>query len=247
MEMAQTWENPPAHLSLGEQEVHVWRVPLEASAAALASLQALLTADEIAKVRRFLFERDRTRALVAQALLRILAARYLQTSPSLLRFTTNAYGKPALASPDLPLQFNLSHSAHLVLYAFAWRRRLGIDVEYMRSTLNYDELSEYCFSPFERESLSGLAQDKKRVAFYNCWTRKEAYIKARGLGLSLPLDLFDVSLLPGEAAALLGSREDPAEVQRWSMRQLAPGAGYAGALVVEGTDWQLRCWQWQGR
>jgi 4'-phosphopantetheinyl transferase len=247
MDTTQTWEIPPAHLSLGEQEVHVWRVPVDASAADLASLQAVLTAEEVAKARRFVFERDRTRSLVTHALLRILVGRYLQTSPSLLRFTANTYGKPALASPDLPLQFNLSHSANLVLYAFAWRRHLGVDVEYMRSNIDYDELAEYCFSPFEQQALSGLSRDEKHVAFYNCWTRKEAYIKARGMGLSLPLNLFDVSLLPGEAAALLRSREDPAEVQRWSMRQLAPGAGYAGALVVEGTDWQLRCWQWQER
>jgi 4'-phosphopantetheinyl transferase len=247
MDTIQTWELPPAHLSLGEQEVHVWCITVDAATSAFASGQAVLTADEVAKVQRFVFERDRTRALITRALLRILAGRYLQTSPTLLRFTANPYGKPALASPGLPLQFNLSHSANLVLYAFAWQRSLGIDVEYMRTTIDDDELAEYCFSSFERETLSGLSQDEKHVAFYNCWTRKEAYIKARGLGLSLPLNLFDVSLLPGEAAALLRSREDPVEVQRWSMQQLAPGAGYAGALVVEGTDWQLRCWRWQGR
>lgn len=243
----ENWDTPPAHLSLGEDEVHAWRVSVDASAGDLPSLQAVLSAEEIAKARRFVFERDRTRSLVTHSVLRILCGRYVQTSPSLLHFTLNKYGKPALASPDLPLQFNLSHSANLVLYAFAWRRHLGVDVEYMRSNINYEELAGFCFSPCEKETLQGLSQEKKHQAFYNCWTRKEAYIKARGMGLSLPLDLFDVSLLPGEEAALLGSREDPGEVQRWSMCQLEPGADYAGALAVEGTDWKLRCWQWQGR
>ncbi len=245
MDTIPNWEIPPAHLSLGEHEVHVWRVSVDASAADLASLQAVLSAEEVARAQRFVFERDRTCSIVAHAILRILCGRYLQTSPSLLRFSLNEYGKPALASPGLSLQFNLSHSANLILYAFVWQRQLGVDVEYMRSNIDYDDLARYCFSPFEQETLNGLSQDEKHQAFYNCWTRKEAYIKARGMGLSLPLDLFDVSLLPGEAAALLQSREDPNEVQRWSMRRLAPGAGYAGALAVEGTDWELRCWQWQ--
>lgn len=239
------WDIPPANLSLGEHEVHVWRVPVDTSAADLASLQAVLSAEELAKAQRFVFERDRTCSIVAHSILRILAGRYVQTSPSLLRFTLNKYGKPALESPGLPLQFNLSHSANLVLCAFAWRRNLGVDVEYMRANIDYDELARYCFSPFEQEILGGLSSDAKHQAFYNCWTRKEAYIKARGMGLSLPLDIFDVSLLPGDEAALLHSREDPGEVQRWLMRRLLPGDGYAGALAVEGTDWELRCWQWQ--
>ncbi len=246
MNTLQDWDAPSAHVPLGEDEVHVWRVCIDAAAADLVSLQTVLTGDEIARARRFVFERDRTRSLVTHAILRLLCGRYLQTSPSLLRFTSNRYGKPALALPDLPLQFNLSHSANLVLYAFAWRRHLGVDVEYMRSNIDYEELARFCFSPLEQEALDSLSQDTKHQAFYNCWTRKEAYIKARGMGLSLPLDLFDVSLIPGEEAALLWSREDPDEVQRWSMRRLTPGADYAGALVVEGTGWELRCWQWQG-
>ena len=89
-----------------------------------------------------------------------------------------------------------------------------------------------------------LPVEEKRQAFFQCWARKEAYIKAKGMGLSLPLDLFDVSLSPNEPAALLQSRENPREAARWSMRKLAPGTGYAGALAVEGNDWQLHCWQW---
>lgn len=246
--MIQPWQAPPEDLRLGEQEVHVWRVSLDVPAGVLASLQEVLAADEIARVQRFVFERDRVCSCVAHALLRILLGRYARVAPTQVHFTANEYGKPALARPELvpALHFNISHSANLVLYAFAWQRHLGVDVEYMRADIDYEGLAEYCFSPLEQETLKGLAPARKHEAFYNCWTRKEAYIKARGMGLSLPLALFDVSLLPGEAAALLQSREDPQEVQRWSMRNLVPGAGYAGALAVEGADWQMRCWQWQG-
>lgn len=246
--MTQHWEACPQGLSLGEQDVHVWRVSLDVPESALASLQEVLAPEELAKAQRFVFERDRTCSLVARAVLRILAGRYTQTPPSQLRFTLNEYGKPALAWPGLqtPLQFNLSHSARLVLCAFAWQRHLGVDVEYMRTGIDYEGLAGYCFSPVEQETLKGLAPGQVHEAFYNCWTRKEAYIKARGMGLSLPLTLFDVSLLPGSEAALLQSREDPGEVQRWSMCRLFPGTDYAGALAVEGTGWQLRCWRWQG-
>jgi len=246
--MTHDWATPPAGLSLGEQEVHVWRITLDVPAGALATLQEVLAADEIARAQRFIFERDRVCSLVAHSILRILAGRYTKTDPSALRFAPNDYGKPALAWPDLQpaLQLNISHSANLVLCAFAWQRHLGVDVEYMRTGIEYEGLAEYCFSPFEQETLKGLPAEQKHQAFYNCWTRKEAYIKARGMGLSLPLALFDVSLLPGSSAVLLQSREDPHEVGRWSMRNLAPGTDYVGALAVEGTGWQLRCWQWQG-
>jgi len=105
-------------------------------------------------------------------------------------------------------------------------------------------MNGHSFSPFEQASLYPLPPGQKHQAFYNCWTRKEAYIKARGMGLSLPLNLFDVSLLPDKLAALLYSREDPQEVARWSMQTLVPRPGYAGALAVKGRGWLVQCWQW---
>src|SRR5205823_1032898 len=158
----------------------------------------------------------------------------------------NAYGKPALSSPEseLGLNFNLSHSHHIALYAFTYSRNLGIDVEYMRSNVEYEQLAQHFFSPYENAILHAVPTDLKREAFFNCWTRKEAYIKARGEGLSIPLDVFDVSLRPGEPAALLDSREEAQEVARWSLYELAPGPDYAGAVAVEGHGLHLRCWQW---
>lgn len=243
-----SWHLPTGQVELAAQDVHVWRAHLDLPLPLLPPYQELLSTEEQAKAQRFYFERDRSRWIVAHGLLRILLGHYAHSDPRQLHFQTNAYGKPALVSPaqPSPLQFNLSHSADLGLYAFSWHRHLGVDVEYMRADIDYDELAQHCFSPYERAALHHLPPGQKRQAFYNCWSRKEAYIKARGMGLSLPLDLFDVSLLPGEPATLLESREHPAEVQRWSMQELLPGPGYAGALIVEGRAWHLHCWQWSG-
>ena len=178
----------------------------------------------------------------------MLLSQYLHTDSQDVHFRVNAYGKPALAFPSqrYPLQFNLSHYANVALFAFSLQRQLGVDVEYMRADIPYDQLAQYSFSTYEQTVLRRLPTEQKHQAFYNCWTRKEAYIKARGMGLSLPLDLFDVSLSPGEPAALLHSREGSQEVLRWSMQELIPEPDYAGALAVEGRDWQLYCWHWSG-
>ena len=144
-----------------------------------------------------------------------------------------------------PLQFNLSHSHNLALYAFTYTRQLGIDIEYKRPNIEYDALARVSFSPNAQATLHTIPNHLKHDAFYNCWTRKEAYIKARGKGISIPLDQFDVSLLPGEPAALLHSREDPQAATRWTLHELPPIPNYATALATEGHDWTLTCWQWQ--
>jgi 4'-phosphopantetheinyl transferase len=240
------WNTPPIHLELTIDDVHIWQAHLEIPVSLVSQFQQVLVPEERARAQRFYSEKDRHRWIVARGLLRILLSRYTDTDPLLIRFSTNAYGKPFLAFPDtpVPLQFNLSHSRDLVVYAFALQRHLGVDVEYMRPDLAYDEIATHSFSTYEQTVLRSLLPTQKQEAFYNCWTRKEAYIKARGMGLSLPLNVFDVSLLPGEQAALLQSRENAQEVQRWSMQALEPAAGYAGALAVEGTDWRMHCWQW---
>ncbi len=115
----------------------------------------------------------------------------------------------------------------------------------MRANIEHTELATHYFSAQECASLRALPLEQQEEAFFLCWSRKEAYIKARGMGLSLGLDQFDVSLTPGEPARLLGSREEPRIAECWSLRALWPGSGYAGAVVAERTDWQLRCWQWR--
>ncbi len=242
------WQDPPQRITLAQDEVHVWRVSLEQQPALIHHLRSLLSAAEIAKADRFYFERDRLRYTVAHSALRMLLARYLNmelAAAKHLQFVHNEYGKPALADPALSskLDFNLSHSRDLALIAFTCARQVGVDVEYMRADLSHEELAERFFSPQENALLQALPLSIKQAAFYHCWTCKEAYIKARGLGLSLPLDSFDVSVHPEEPAKLLASREDGHEGMQWAMYTLRPAAGYAGALVVEGGIDRLRCWQ----
>lgn len=240
------WKNAPEEIELATNEVHVWRIHLATPPDALQRARQILTEEERTKAQRFYFEKDRHHWSIARGTLRILLGKYLQTAPQAIRLRTNDYGKPYLAypQPEVPFYFNISHSQDLALCAFTRGREIGVDVEYKRENINYDELARYSFSPYEQAKLLPLPATQKYHAFFQCWTRKEAYIKARGMGLSLPLGLFDVSFLPDEPPALLDSREDPQEVERWTMRNLIPGPGYAGALIVEGTDWHLQNWQW---
>ena len=243
----QSWSARPQHVTLSENEVHAWKTPLTASEGEYIALQQVLSPDERERAQRFYFEKDRRRWTIAHGVLRILLARYLNTDTHELKFVTNEYGKPALAPPlsGTGLQFNLSHSAELALYAFTYQRQIGIDVEYMRLDIEWEPLARSHFSPSEYVSLKALPSALQAEAFFLCWSRKESYIKAKGRGLSIPLDQFDVSLVPGEPAALLDSREEVQVTAHWSLHNLEPGNGYAGALTVEGFDWDLRCWQWR--
>jgi 4'-phosphopantetheinyl transferase len=248
MHNTEEWKIPPEPVILSKDEVHVWRVSSLQPFPAIQYLRSLLSGDEVARADRFYFEKDRHRFIVTHGLLRILLARYLNTpfiDAGQLRFCYNEYGKPLLdlGTQDHTLNFNLSHSHELVLFAFTDMRQVGVDIEYMRPGLDNESLAEHYFSPLENEMLQALPTSVRMEAFYQCWARKEAYIKARGKGLSIPLDVFDVSLRPSEPAMLLNSREDPRETERWRLCALHPDPNYAGALAVEGDDWHLCCWQ----
>ena len=241
----QQWNIPPSTFHLSPDEIHVWQTPLVVPEPIHQQLTQNLSAKDQTRAASFYFDKDRTRWIVGRAVLRILLARYLNTDPHSLNFDTNPYGKPFLTYPSLPipLQFNLSHSGDLALYAFTYTRHIGIDIEYKRPGIEYDALARVSFSPNERATLRSLPDLLKHDAFYNCWSRKEAYIKARGKGIYLPLDQFDVSLIPGEPAALLASREDPEAPTHWTLHDFPPIPDYSSALAVEGRDWKLSCWQ----
>ncbi len=240
------WSSPPKKLILGHDEVHVWRVALNIKESRIQSLRRTLTADERARAERFHFQKDRDQFTVARGALRVILGRYLDVEPSRLRFSYSPYGKPSLSreSGAGDLSFNLSHAGEMALYAVTRGREIGIDVERIRTDFASEQIAERFFSPREVAVLRALSGKMQPQAFFNCWTRKEAYIKARGEGLSLPLDQFDVSLVPGQMAALLSTSGDPQEAFRWSLREVAPAAGYVAAFAVEGDDWQLKCWQW---
>ncbi len=167
-------------------------------------------------------------------------------APDHLRFYYGPQGKPKLDKETAgeALRFNVTHTQGLALYAVANGREVGIDVERIRPELVDGDFAERFFSPREVAALRMLPVGLRPEAFFNCWTRKEAYAKARGDGLSLPLKQFDVSLAPREPAALLSTKGDPLEAARWSLSALHPGPGYVAALAVEGHDWRLECRQW---
>ena len=242
------WNPAPQNLRLGDDEVHVWRASLNQPAAALAVFKQILSADELERAARFHFQTDRDHFVVARAVLRLILSSYLGIAPEQLRFDFNAYGKPALAGAtagSAALRFNLSHSRDLVIYGVARNRELGLDLEYVRDDFDTAQIAGQFFSLREVEALGALPRGLQAEGFFRCWTRKEAYIKARGQGLSLPLTEFDVSLAPGEPAKLL-SASDPGEVSRWSLSEIAAAPGYMAAIAVEGSGWQLNCFQWPG-
>jgi len=240
------WADSPRKPYLTFNDVHLWRAFLDHSYD--SELEDLLAADEIKRAGQFHFHKDRIHFITARGLLRIILGRYLDVPPDKLRFCYNAYGKPALA-PEFSargLRFNISHSHDLVLYAVTAGREVGVDIEHIKAYAADDPLAGQFFSPRELVELRALPQGTQQQAFFNCWTRKEAYIKAVGKGLSIDLDDFDVSFRPGEPAALLRVSGDAQEAARWALREITPAAGYVGALAVEGHDWRLQCWQWQG-
>jgi 4'-phosphopantetheinyl transferase len=233
-------------LVLGDDEIHVWRATLDQTPSQIQGFLHNLAADEQAKAERFYFERDREHFIAARGVLRAILGGYLNRAPESLSFCYSSHGKPALAgeSDGDAIRFNVSHSHGTALYAVTRGREVGIDVERIRFNLAVAEIAERFFSRQEVAMLQTLPTEEQREAFFYCWTRKEAYIKARGEGLSLPLDQIDVSLAPGKPDAVPGTQPDSSEASRWSLQELAPAPGYVAALAVEGHGWRLACWQW---
>jgi 4'-phosphopantetheinyl transferase len=231
-------------LLLPEDEVQVWRVDLEAVRADEPRWQSVLSSDESTRAARFHFAVDRQRFVTARALLRTILAGYLASDPKGLSFSYSQKEKPSLG-PDLAgsgINFNVSHSAGIALLAFTRRREIGIDVEQVRRDFDVEAIAKRFFSPREQEQLAALTNEQGFEAFFRCWTRKEAYIKATGEGLSLPLHQFDVSIAAEDRDALLCTRPDNSEAALWLLRDIPAGPGYVAALCVGGREWRLKNW-----
>ena len=227
-------------LRLGTKDVHVWRASLDQTPAIVEQLRQLLSADEHIRANRFHFEKDRQHFVVGRGCLRMLLSRYLEIPPGEIQFSYGAQGKPQLANAQLnPFHFNLAHSGTLALYAFTRVGEIGVDLEQIRPEFTGDDIAKRFFSPGEVACLNKLSRDLRHQAFFNCWTRKEAFIKAIGMGLSLSLDQFDVTLGPAEPAELLRTRWNEKEAARWSLKALDVDPGYVAALAVAGRNWQL--------
>jgi 4'-phosphopantetheinyl transferase len=233
-----------APLDLPEDEVQLWRVDLDAIRADESRWQKVLSSDELARAARFHFPIDRQRFVASRALLRSILAGYLAMDPGRLNFSYSKKEKPSLGSPwaDSGVTFNLSHSVGIALFAFARRRDVGVDVECVRHNRDLEAIARRFFSAHEQQQLAAFPAEERIESFFRCWTRKEAYIKATGDGLSLPLSQFDVSLGSKETTALLATRPEAEEAGRWRLQDVPGGLGYIAALCARGQDWKLNDW-----
>jgi 4'-phosphopantetheinyl transferase len=216
--------------NLASNEVHTWCVRLDLPQDVSARLYATLSPDERNRSARLRFDRDRQRFVAAHGALRGLLGRYLGTHPWQVRFVVNEFGRPELSSEfGRRLKFNLSHSADLALIAIAADADIGVDVEYIRPSADYDDIAQHFFSPAEVRQLNEVPSHLHPIAFLTCWTQKEAYVKARGEGFEIPLTSFSVPHLH----------------DAWSLYTLQPAPGYVGTLAIERRGWRLRQWHWQ--
>ncbi len=212
----------------------MWTGTLDQGPADVERLEPLLAPDERARAARFRFVRDRDRYIAGRGQLRLLLARYTGMPAATLVFRYGAFDKPALAGSGP--QFNVSHSAAVLLIAVTAEHEVGIDVEIDTTDLARERIPERFFSPGEVRTLRGLPEAAQAQAFLACWTRKEAFIKARGDGLSLALDSFDVTLSPGQPAALQRTAWSRSEPKEWCLNDLTDvDAGYVAAVAVRST------------
>ena len=240
------WCRPPERLELADGEVHVWRARLGNPCRLPPAARSWLSHDEKQRARRFVFDVDRERYETHRCLLRMLLGRYLGVLPEDIRLKENARSKPALQTTDggPTLEFNASHCGGLAVYAFAWRRRVGIDVERVRPGLSERSIAERFFSRGEVRALRALPVHHQEAAFFAAWTRKEALLKALGLGLTGDLAAFDVSVDPQGAAVLLGVRGHLREAWRLWLTDFVPARGYRGCLAVAGRPERVSYWNW---
>lgn len=234
------WESPGALPELGG-DVHAWRASVSAAAPFEAQLLRSLSRDELDRAGRFHFQRDRVQYIVAHAMLRCVIARYAHAAAASLDFDTGPFGKPSLRG-DSPLEFNMSHSADVVIVAVTWGRRVGVDVEQWSESVEVESLAQTVFSPAESAYVLDQGAAERVPAFFQVWSRKEAYIKATGDGVSRGLDHFDVPLAPGGGS--ITDRQVAEASNQWMLRDLSMECGYSGAVVAAGLDWQVRRLLW---
>jgi 4'-phosphopantetheinyl transferase len=226
---AVSWSRPAQALALQEDELHIWLAWLDVEPQERTRLCSYLNKDEVSRAQRFIFPRDRDHFIVARGRLRELLGKYLHCPPNAVQFKTGRYGKLSLLDDRDQLRFNLSHSHGLALYGFCMARELGIDTEKIRPQFAGEGIAERYFSETEQRELAELPKELRDTAFFLCWTRKEAYIKAHGDGLQIALDSFDVSLKPGEPETLRS-----VDSGRWSMRSFTPAPEFVAAIIAEG-------------
>jgi 4'-phosphopantetheinyl transferase len=227
--------NAKCSFELGARHVDVWSVQIQCSRAVAAKFEGLLARDEMQRARRFRFEHLYQFFVISRGVLRILLGRYLGVSAGSIEFNYSARGKPVLAAP-IGLQFNASHSGQLSVFAFTAGCEVGIDAEQIRQFHGLEDVATRFFASEEVAELLSLGADERVHAFFRCWTRKEAYVKAIGEGLSASLNNFRVSLRPREPARLIHVAHDQGAAKHWTLNNLQPVSGYAAAVAYHDTE-----------
>ena len=231
----------PRNLHLKKNTIDIWCVSLAVDEPRLMSLYQVLSEEERSKAERMRIHEPRKHYVAARAILRHIIAAYMNEKPESLEFQYGPNDKPALAGElsHKGITFNMSHSHGTALFGVTLEREVGVDIEKIRQDMSIIDLAKRFFSTREYEELMSLTAEDQTLGFFNCWTRKEAYLKATGQGLKFPLDNFDVSLSPGKPAELLEHRTDPEQVSIWAISELDLGPAYAAALAVEGKDFSV--------
>jgi 4'-phosphopantetheinyl transferase len=239
-----TWNPAPDDMTFPKDCIDLWRVWLDSRDPAERDLTGILAPDEVARASRFHFENDRKRFVKCRSALRILLGRYLEIRPSEIRFQYQSNGKPEIAFPhhSRGLRFNVSNSAGLAMIAVGSAGALGIDIEKVRPQADFLEIAKRFFSVREVQALLEVSENRRQEAFFACWTRKEAILKAIGMGLSYPLSGFSVSVDPDGPAELWEMVETGNAPGRWSLIDVRPGEGYRGALAWEGRCQRITQW-----
>lgn len=225
----------PAPPEIRDTELHVWQFPLNQSASFLATCASLLSSDERTRASRFHFQHDQQRFTIARGIVRAVLGAYTHLPAQDLSFVYAPNGKPKLKDSISDFRFNVSHSGEMGLLGIALGREIGVDIETIRPEVETDKLAQRFFSAREREAIQSLPRERRVSAFFRCWSSKEAFLKAQGVGLSRSLDSFDVEVDPEKPACLLATRPHAHEAVEWRLNEIPCDAGYAAAAAAEGT------------
>jgi 4'-phosphopantetheinyl transferase len=215
-----------------EKVPHIWIVDLNVSDEVASRYVSVLSADERSRAGQFRFKKDRVSFIAARAALRQLLSCYVGTSPGKIRFVYSEFGKPILEYPNAQLQFNVSHAHRLGLIGVSRKAAIGVDVEFLKFDDDLVNVAKRFFSVKEVNDFLSLPESEQSLGFFNCWTRKESFIKAVGHGLSFPLDQFSVTLRPHEKAALVETHFDPEEKHKWTLKSVQVPQGYVAAFAL---------------
>lgn len=233
------WQTAAVPPQLQAGELHIWKIALDRDDGQWQPLMALLSNDEQIKADRYRFEKHRRRYILGRVTLRNLLGGYLDRAPETFRFAYNSHGKPFLANDDSGLRFNVSHSGEIMLAAFVLNSEIGIDIEAIQQDIDYMGIGQRWFSEQESNTLRDLPKEKRIGAFFRAWTRKEAYIKAQGIGLSYSLNRFSVSM-DETSPALLEHQDGLQETKSWQIHDIEVSSAYSAAVAIEAARWDIR-------